>query len=1000
MFALLAVIQTSSVAAQRASATVPELGQSIERELAGGQIHRYQTALARGEFLRIAVEQRGVDLVIKLQGSDAKLSLEFDSELRLHGVEEVEFVAETEGAYQLEVAAKFNAFPSGKYRLSLAERRPSTEKDRQLDTARRSSSESIRLRAAARYADAQELAEQVVATRERELGPTHLHTGLALQTLAKLHEDQGRYDAARSLAERVLNIREAALPTGHPDIGLSLNNLAIVLRLQEDLVGSISLHQRGLTIIEKSLGRGHPAVAVGLINLGVAYKLKGDLPKAEQAYRRAITIQERALSPEHRNVAVSANNLGLVYLDRGNYTAAGLMFRRALAILEKIVGSAHPSLSDPLMNLAKTHTMSGEYAAAETLFERALTLSEKSFDPSHPNTGTVLFNFASSLRFQGQADRASVLYKRALEIRETALGMEHPSVARVLDSIAILAESKGDVRGAVRAQERSAAITERALELNLAVGSERQRLAYLAALPEQTGQIISTALRSNEVPQAAELAATVLLQRKGRVQDALGGTLAATRRRSDPGDRLLLNELNETTAEIGKLVLGGSPEQRRKDDQHRIRSLEDRRQQIEEALSSRNPGFLPTSRPVTLASIQAALPPGAALVEFVVYRPLVLDASLFDQRLGKARYAALLVRRDERVKWWDLGDSAEIDSTVADLRQCLRDPKRRDTAELARLVDRKIMEPIRPSLRNTSQLFISPDGSLNLLPFAALVDQTGRYLVESHSLTYLTTGRDLLRLRSLRTNSGAPPLIIAAPEFGEPKEYQIARASSPLARRRRTVVTGAELSSVYFAPLPGTLQEARAIHALFPESVLLTGAKAAEGALKGGEAAPRILHIATHGFFLNDSAVLESDNPMLRSGLALAGANVRSGEHDGILTALEASGLDLRGTRLVTLSACDTGLGEVKNGEGVYGFRRALTLAGAETLVMSLWPVSDGVTRELMTAYYTGLKLRQGRGEALRQVQLKMLQRADRRHPFYWASFTQSGEWGNLDGVR
>ena len=140
---------------------------------------------------------------------------------------------------------------------------------------------------------------------------------------------------------------------------------------------------------------------------------------------------------------------------------------------------------------------------------------------------------------------------------------------------------------------------------------------------------------------------------------------------------------------------------------------------------------------------------------------------------------------------------------------------------------------------------------------------------------------------------------------------------------------------------------------------------------------------------------------MLRSGLALAGANLHPAiGDDGILTALEASGLNLWGTKLVALPACDTGVGEIKNGEGVYGLRRAFVLAGTETLVMSLWPVSDQATSEIMAGYYKGLKQRLGRGEALRQEQLGMLKRRGREHPFYWASFIQSGEWANLDGQR
>jgi CHAT domain-containing protein len=274
-------------------------------------------------------------------------------------------------------------------------------------------------------------------------------------------------------------------------------------------------------------------------------------------------------------------------------------------------------------------------------------------------------------------------------------------------------------------------------------------------------------------------------------------------------------------------------------------------------------------------------------------------------------------------------------------------------------------------------------------------------------------------------SSESPSVVIADPTFGEPGPLLVASADRPkpnknVAAQRRSITTGKDLSTVYFAPLPGTAQEASSIHALFPEAEILTGQRATKAALKSVRA-PRILHIATHGFFLQDVALeprQESDgapvsgtrainatakieNPLLRSGLALVGANLNKGSgDDGILTALEASNLNLWGTELVTLSACDTGVGEVKNGEGVYGLRRAFFLAGTESLVMSLWPVSDFVTRELMTQYYAGLKKRLGRGEALRQAQLAMLKRKGRRHPFYWASFIQAGEWANLDGKR
>ncbi len=256
------------------------------------------------------------------------------------------------------------------------------------------------------------------------------------------------------------------------------------------------------------------------------------------------------------------------------------------------------------------------------------------------------------------------------------------------------------------------------------------------------------------------------------------------------------------------------------------------------------------------------------------------------------------------------------------------------------------------------------------------------------------------------------PVIIADPSFGEPEQPQIAKSNSR-AQKRQSVTTANDLGTIYFAPLSATAPEANTIRTQFPNSILLTGTNATEAALKQ-VAAPKILHIATPGFFLTDNAAeanvkdtrsinakAKIENPLLRSGLALAGANLhKSDNEDGILTALEVSGLNLWGTKLVTLSACDTGIGEVKNGEGVYGLRRAFVLAGTESLVMSLWPVSDFVTRELMTGYYKGLQQGQGRGEALRQVQLQMMKSKRHEHPFFWASFIQSGKWANLDGKR
>jgi CHAT domain-containing protein len=279
--------------------------------------------------------------------------------------------------------------------------------------------------------------------------------------------------------------------------------------------------------------------------------------------------------------------------------------------------------------------------------------------------------------------------------------------------------------------------------------------------------------------------------------------------------------------------------------------------------------------------------------------------------------------------------------------------------------------------------------------------------------------------------SKSHPLVVADPVFGEPaKNNQATKQVSALDQpRERAIKAIRDLDAFLrrFKLLPGTAGEAARLKQVWPNATVLTKQAATETAVKQADA-PFILHIATHGFFLDELRVTPEDdsrasslrgssmlasealstrsaalleNPLLISGLALAGANQRkSGDDDGILTALEVAGLNLWGTKLVTLSACDTGVGQVKNGEGVYGLRRALVLAGAETQVMSLWTADDLATRDLMTAYYTRLKRGEGRGEALRQAQLDMLKNPKRQHPFYWACFIQSGEWANLDGKR
>jgi CHAT domain-containing protein len=559
----------------------------------------------------------------------------------------------------------------------------------------------------------------------------------------------------------------------------------------------------------------------------------------------------------------------------------------------------------------------------------------------------------------------------------------------------------GDVNNAIKFQALTDEALEKNLALNLATGSERQKLAFYDTVAERTDRTVSLQVRlAPDSQPAVRLAALAALQRKGRVLDVMSLNLTSLRRRMDSRSQALLDSWNRATDQYARLALGGPGSLSPADHQKRLAELAAERERAEAEVNRRSAEFVAQSKPVTLEAIQAAIPDSAALVEFASWRP-------FNPRLnnneayGERRYVAYVLRASGEVKWKELGPAKEIDAAVDRFRRALANPESKDARETARALDRKVMEPVRALTDGATQLLVSPQGPLNLAPFEALVDEHGRYLIERYLISYLSSGRDLLRMQVARASHSAP-VIIADPLFDGAQKDEPKKAAPHLTASapRRSVTIGADLKDLYFAPLAGAAQEASAIASLFPDARVLRGSLATKQMLKQVDA-PNILHIATHGFFLPAAPGAAAGNPLLQSGLALAGANHRiSGSDDGIFTALEASGLNLWGTRLVTLSACDTGLGEIRNAEGVFGLRRAFVLAGAETLVMSLWPVSDYVTRQTMTAFYGGLKKGLGRGEALRQAQLAIFKSHGREHPFYWASFIESGEWATLDGRR
>jgi CHAT domain-containing protein/lipopolysaccharide biosynthesis regulator YciM len=884
------------------------------------------------------------------------------------------------------------------------------------------------------YVKAEPIYQRILAIGEKFLGPEHPFVAQSLDNLAALYKAKGDYAAAEPLYQRALLINEKALGPVQPDVAQSLDNLALLYYAKGDYAKAESLnqksleiskllnneaelyytkgnyaaaeplYQRALTIREKILGPEHADVAQLLNNLAALYQTKGDYAAAEPLYQRALKIREKVLGPEHADVAQSLNNLALLYQTEGDYARAEPLYQRTLAISEKALGLEHPYVAQTYNNLAALYQAKGDYARAESFYQKALTISEKVLESDHPYIAQLVNNLAALYQAKGDYAAAEPLIKRSLLIVEKALGSDHPHLAFLLNNLAALYRANGDISQSIRYQSRANAISERDLVRNLATGSERQKLLYLNKTSFELDLTLSLHLQSAPKDLTAkQMAMDIVLRRKGRALDAMTDSIAIVRRRAVGQAQALLDELARARFQFSTLTLK-APDRESYKNRKEVKALEEKMEKLEGKISDISTEFrILRSQFITLQEIQQTIPEDGALIEFVTYQPY--DAKT--REYGKSRYVVYLLTSEGEPLFAELGQAEAIEAAAKALRQSLpnsRTDVEKEVKPAARALDELVMRPIRGLLREKRRLLISPDGVLNLIPFDALVDEEGHYLVERYEISYLTSGRDLLRLQA-KLESKSQPVVMADPDFAEGPGPKLGEnAFEPLQR------------------LSATAAEAAEIKAKLADARVLMQAQATKKALKE-ISRPSILHIATHGFFLKDEPVtpaneaqriavrkigvsgeaelpagVKLENPLLRSGLFFAGANSKGEE--STLTALEAAGLDLWGTKLVVLSACDTGVGEVKNRDGVYGLRRALVLAGAESQMMSLWPVSDEGTRELMVGYYEALKSGEGRSAGLRRVRLEMLKNPKRSHPYYWASFIQSGEWANLDGKR
>ncbi|HYH96809.1 CHAT domain-containing tetratricopeptide repeat protein, partial [Hyalangium sp.] len=873
------------------------------------------------------------------------------------------------------------------------------------------------------YARAEPLFAHALKIRKAAFGEKHPDVAEALNELASIYYLQGLYARAEPLAARALEIREAVLGDAHPDFAESLNNLAAIYSSEGLYARAEPLFARALKIRQAARGPNHPDVAESLNNLAGIYQAQGLYERAEPLLVRALEILEAALGDRHPDVAYSLYCLALLYSFQELHARAEPLYVRALEIWEETLGENHPTVAEVLSSLAVLYHHQGFYERAEPLMTRALGLQEAALGPEHPDVAGSLNNLASLYQAQGFYTRAELLFARAIKIWEAALGENHPNVTNSIHNLARFHLIQGQVDTALPLLQRALTSSEQHLRQEVFGFSEQSLATFLHLLRAQEERLYALVRSHPDDPRLVHLALSAALLRKGRSVQESSNTSSIIYRSMDSADRVAFDRLRSLRTQLATLSLAGPGMLSPADYRQRLKDLAAEGDFLEEDLVRRSgplrrlhdlppPGQL-------ISQVTAALPPDSAIVEFVAYqdRALLAKPGLLPSQVDNhLRYLALLLFADGRSRAVDLGPAEPIDRAALRLHDTLA-RKSASYLSAAQALHTLAFLPLVPHLGQKRRLFLAPDGQLNLVPFAALHDGR-RFLVDAFHITYLTSGKDLLpRSEDLPPSNSV--VVLASPDFGSPlaaatPEEQTAPALAQRAALLEDFFTTLRSNGpdIPWAPLPGTRAEAESILRLFPQAQLLLGPDATKQALLRLPT-PGLLHIATHGFFLEDSSPVSAargvgnfgavgsspaqrpSDPLLRSGLVLAGiqhptapAGTRRIE-ESLVTALELAGLNLWGTQLVVLSACDTGRGDVRLGDGVYGLRRAFLVAGAETVVTSLWKVNDEVTRQLMERYYRHLLAGLGRTHALREA-MKELRRMH-PHPHFWAAFTALG---------
>jgi tetratricopeptide (TPR) repeat protein len=811
----------------------------------------------------------------------------------------------------------------------------------------------------------------------------------------------GDYKSAEPYYKQALEIYKKALGEEHPDYAMSLNNLGVLYSEMGDYKSAEPYYKEGLEIYKKALGENHTDYAGSLINLGILYSDMGDYKSAEPYYKQALEIRRKALGVDHPDYAMSLNSLGNLYLTMGDYKSAEPYYKQALEIIRKALGEDHPDYAMSLNNLGVLYREMGDYKSAEPYYKQALEIYKKALGEDHPYYASSLNSLGNLYLKMGDYKSAEPHYKQALEIRRKALGVDHPDYAMSLNNLGVLFTEMRNYKAAEQYYSKSFSVKLSILNSNFSWLSAQEKVKYwqqqkyffekmngFSALASDS-VYYSTVLSYN----ANLISKSLLLETSRELDQALAASTDVEMKAQFAEMKQLRRTYNKMRSE------GGS----NKEIMERYKTEAD---SLDKILVNKLGEYAASKRKfeITWKDIQSNLSANEAAIEYARY---------YDDKDSAYKYLALVVRPGyeypELVKLGKEEDIRLANQPNAHDFASLYDLAWRGIDSLLVGVNTVYYSPA-GELNNVSFAALCFEAGDSLLTAASapkrgvLLDMEGAasqscnaVLMDKYTLHQLTTTRYLAdgTLKKNRALNSTITLlgginysdVPSADKNATHEESEQDFALNVNLTNRGHDKRGKRSSSGIGKPmkyLEGTHEEVTHIATQLNGSwsvQTMSDRNASEHSLKWQleTKSPGVLHIATHGFAFPDEERDDShqllmdekptyrisDDPMVRCGLMLSGSNIswtgnpkkmieQTGE-DGILTAAEVANLDLSNTKLVVLSACETGLGKIKGSEGTFGLKRGFKLAGVEQMIVSLWSVPDKETMELMTLFYTDL---------------------------------------------